>query len=527
MRYFNFDEQKKISVKRFILLLSDVFIFSTSAILAWLLRVGLEYGFQNYENLLPYVILSSFISLVVFYIFKLHRHFFRFFSLREFYLLLSAVSLSILITVLVSFTHFRLEGIQRSLPFMHWLLALGGLSAIRLAGRWFSQQRERRNAPADTFANREAVLLIGFTPMAEICLRSMEIFGRNKFFAIGILDENSALFGHHIRQCEVIGAPWELSGILAKMSIHGVTVRRIFLTMPREDLDSKSRRVMDTLEEEGMIIVQEFQQVLEQFLRPPANMTQHSVMTAPNAIPLPEGLEEKVKSRLKKYGTAKRMLDISGACLAGLAALPVMACLAPVILLTMGAPVIFWQERPGRKGQIIRIYKLRSLKHGVDANGKILTDEERKTAVGNFLRRSRLDELPQLYSILKGDMTFVGPRPLLPVDLPHDLPEWLGLRALARPGLTGWAQINGGKTVGKRDKVIMDIWYLANMSFALDLKVMWNTVRVALLGERLEAGNITQSYADLGIAQKYWPETPGPGSRAAEQRSSSNGKDGI
>jgi len=174
--------------------------------------------------------------------------------------------------------------------------------------------------------------------------------------------------------------------------------------------------------------------------------------------------------------------------------------LIPLIWLSMGRPFYFWQERPGRNGRIFRLYKLRTLGHGVDGDGEIIPDAERQTRLGRFLRRTRLDEIPQLLNVLIGDMSFVGPRPLLPIDLPADLPAWARLRSLVRPGLTGWAQINGGQAVSKEDKVVMDVWYLAHMSLWTDLRIIRATVKVVLKGEKLDHGNICASYRDLGLA---------------------------
>ncbi len=501
MHGFSFNKIRMGPTKRLLLLVADVCIFVLAAMLAWVLRVGLDYASANYKILLPYVLVSLIVSSAVFFFMKLNRHFFRFFSVHEFTHVAAAVTLAVLVTLLVSFTHFRLEGVQRSLPFIHWLLALVTMSAMRLTGRGLislSDSREKRSARN---TQREAILVIGFTPVAELCLRSLEIIGKDKILAVGIVDEDAALKGHGMRHCEVIGTPWELSGILAKLSIHGLRVRRVIMATKYQELSERSRLVLDALEKDNIIVVQDFLKVLEPLEQP---LAPHGLEISPPAVssmPLPETIYAQAEMALARYGRLKRVCDVMGAIIMGACALPILAVLVPMILLSMGAPAIFWQERPGRHGRTIRIYKLRSMKHGIDDDGHLIPDEDRETTLGKFLRRTRLDELPQLYSILKGDMSFVGPRPLLPVDLPSDMPQWVSLRAMALPGLTGWAQINGGKAVSKKDKVVLDIWYLANMSLTNDLYIIWKTMKVAIFGETLNKTGIAESYADLNVKQ--------------------------
>lgn len=130
------------------------------------------------------------------------------------------------------------------------------------------------------------------------------------------------------------------------------------------------------------------------------------------------------------------------------------------------------------------------------SDGQRKTDDARISAVGNFLRRSRLDELPQLFNILRGEMSFVGPRPLLPVDQPIDSKS----RLLVRPGLTGWAQIRGGRQISPAKKAVLDMWYVRNMSLTLDLKIMLKTVSVLIFGERVTEAAIVRARREMQLA---------------------------
>lgn len=162
---------------------------------------------------------------------------------------------------------------------------------------------------------------------------------------------------------------------------------------------------------------------------------------------------------------------------------PVAALLALVSLISMGGPVLFRQERSGLHGQPFTMAKFRSMNDARDADGRLLPDEQRVTAWGRFLRRSRLDELPGLWSIVRGDMAFVGPRPLLPGTI-ASLGERGRQRGQVRPGLTGWAQVNGNTLLSLDEKVALDLDYVRNASLGLDCRIILRTIAVMIAGEK-------------------------------------------
>ena len=181
-----------------------------------------------------------------------------------------------------------------------------------------------------------------------------------------------------------------------------------------------------------------------------------------------------------------RIVDIIFAFLAVILLAPLFALVAILVRMRLGSPVLFIQTRAGRSGRPFELVKLRSMHSHTDALGRPLADADRTPAIGRFLRRSRLDELPELLNILRGDMAFVGPRPLLPETI-----EALGsqgqIRGSVRPGLTGWAQVNGNAMLTIQEKLVLDLWYIANRSFMLDLEILFRTVSVVLLGERINS----------------------------------------
>ena len=154
---------------------------------------------------------------------------------------------------------------------------------------------------------------------------------------------------------------------------------------------------------------------------------------------------------------------------------PVMALVALMIFLWDGRPVIFVQKRPGKDEKIFKIYKFRTMTNDRDENGNLLPDKDRLKGVGKFIRSTSLDELPQLFNVLKGDMSFVGPRPLLVEYLPL-YNETQRKRHSCLPGITGWAQVNGRNAISWEQKFEYDVWYVENLSFLLDMKILWMTL---------------------------------------------------
>jgi lipopolysaccharide/colanic/teichoic acid biosynthesis glycosyltransferase len=187
----------------------------------------------------------------------------------------------------------------------------------------------------------------------------------------------------------------------------------------------------------------------------------------------------------------KRFFDVfvAGAALTALA--PILLVLAAVIRAKLGAPVLFSQVRPGLGGAPFRLIKFRSMTDERDSKGRLLPDEQRLTRLGSFLRRTSLDELPGLLNVIKGDMSLVGPRPLLAEYLPL-YTERQARRHEVPPGLTGWAQINGRNAISWEEKFEFDIWYVENQSLWLDLRILWRTVWYVFEGRGItQQGHVT------------------------------------
>jgi lipopolysaccharide/colanic/teichoic acid biosynthesis glycosyltransferase len=195
----------------------------------------------------------------------------------------------------------------------------------------------------------------------------------------------------------------------------------------------------------------------------------------------------------RSFFQIKRCIDVIGSLALIVLLSPILVIAAALVVLDVGSPVLFWQERLGWRGRSFLIYKFRTLGAPFDSDGKPMLTNRRPSAIGRFLRETRIDELPQLFSVLFGDMSLIGPRPLLPEDQPSNT----SVRLSVRPGISGWAQINGGKLVSKEEKEKLDEWYVTNASLWTDFDIVMMTIKLILRG-RLSA---EESLADTAQVQ--------------------------
>lgn len=189
----------------------------------------------------------------------------------------------------------------------------------------------------------------------------------------------------------------------------------------------------------------------------------------------------------------KEIFDFTATFISMILLTPLLIIVALMVRLKLGGPILFSQDRPGKNGVIFKMYKFRSMLIAFDENGDALPDEQRLTSFGKFLRATSLDELPALWNVIKGDLSLVGPRPLLAEYLPL-YNEQQARRHNVKPGITGWAQVNGRNTISWEDKFKYDVWYVDNRSFLLDMKVILLTVKKVLLRQDIsQGGHVTMA----------------------------------
>jgi sugar transferase EpsL len=194
----------------------------------------------------------------------------------------------------------------------------------------------------------------------------------------------------------------------------------------------------------------------------------------------------------------RRLVDLLGATMLAVVLSPILAALAAAVRLTTGSPILFRQLRPGYKGRPFEVYKFRTMTDPVDGAGRKLSDEERLTRVGVFMRQLSFDELPQLWNIIRGDMSFIGPRPLLMEFLRWYTPEQMR-RHDVKPGVTGWAQVQGRHDIPFSKRLELDVWYVDNRSLRLDLKILGLTVLKVLSMRGAQPAQTDAEVDDVGL----------------------------
>ncbi len=204
----------------------------------------------------------------------------------------------------------------------------------------------------------------------------------------------------------------------------------------------------------------------------------------------------------------KRVIDVIAAVAGLLLLSPLVFILAVLVRVKLGSPVLFRQQRPGFQGRPFWLFKFRTMTDQRDAERNLLPDEQRLPAFGRFLRSTSLDELPELFNVLKGDMSVVGPRPLMMKYLPRYTPEQ-ARRHEAKPGITGWAQINGRNAISWEDRFKLDVWYVDNWSVWLDLRILVKTIAAVFRREGITQQGRATMDEFMGTPKQPQKDTPG------------------
>jgi lipopolysaccharide/colanic/teichoic acid biosynthesis glycosyltransferase len=338
------------------------------------------------------------------------------------------------------------------------------------------------------------VLIVGMTDLTELYLRSVSEFAQGCLTVVGILSREREMHGRFVRRYKILGGPEKVQNVLSELHLHGVAVERIVVMQPFEQLSEDAQKALLAVERTSAIGVDWLVEKLG--LRGGSASGARDIPKAATnngEDEQPPHLEANGVLSRGRYHYVKRAIDGTAVICVTFALAPVLALVALLVAIDVGYPLVFWQQRPGRYGRPFKLFKFRTMRAAHDAKGNRIPDQLRSSTIGDFLRRCRLDELPQLYNILLGEMSFVGPRPLLPVDQPR----WQKSRLLVRPGLTGWAQINGGRDISPEDKAALDIWYIMNASLWLDIVILLRTLVTMVLGERLNRSAVRAAHATL------------------------------
>jgi lipopolysaccharide/colanic/teichoic acid biosynthesis glycosyltransferase len=493
-------------MRQFLLLFIDLALVAAATAAAILLRDNFELTAEKWIDAAPYLACTLAAAAVVFPAFGTNRCVWQFTTLTDYLRICAATVTTVVSAVALGFAFNRMDGVARALPPLQGLSILFGLVGARVLTRLWHAPADRP-APAkalEATTGHKTVLIVGPGELAHLYSCSVARFAPYRIRIAGVLDADGRHTGRSIHGHPILGTPEQIVDALRKLEVHGVFVDSIVVTTPFDELSRHAQSELLEIEKTSDLSV-EF--LLDQMGLGLRNDASASLDACSQNIATFAFDDAELSALMRKpYWRAKRVIDIVGAC-ALLAVLAPLGLLAAILAaLDVGWPVIFWQQRPGRNGQPFKLYKLRTMAAAHDAHGRRVPDELRVSAIGRLSRRMRFDEFPQLLNILFGEMSFVGPRPLLPVDQPAAY----AARLLVRPGLTGWAQVMGGRAISAADKAALDLWYVRNASLALDFEIALRTIAIVVFGERVDQAAIRRAWRELqqaGIYRKSEPDS--------------------
>jgi len=465
----------------------DVVLAAVSPLLALYLREAQVLVPLRVTEVLIYLLISFSSSLIAFSVFRIYRGIPEYLSVHDVLDMAKAVVTAEFMICVIMFSVTRLDGIPRSVPAIHALLLGGGLFSARLLAHLADKNRKLANSPRR--AHVEHMILIGMNDVSVLFMKFLEAATPRSRSVIALLDDDPRWMGRSINGVRVYGPPAHLDLLIDEFAVHGVSTDRVVIgggpdTLAPETL-REIRRVCARREVTLSFVPDLFYLASTDRVHngvQPDNAPASSHLSPTNIIPAP-------------YFRYKRLVET-------LIASILIVCLAPCWVLggvlaffDVGTPVLFWQRRSGIGGHPFHVYKLRTLRYALDRAGRLLPEEQRLSWIGRFLRKSRIDELPQLLSVLVGDMSLIGPRPLLPKDQPADP----SVRLMVRPGITGWAQVNGGTLLSPEEKEALDAWYIGHASPWLDLRIAVMTVLSLIRGEHRSERALAQALHERDV----------------------------
>lgn len=407
-------------------------------------------------------------SLPVFLFFRISNSLHHLFSVKDIISIFIATILSILIGTYANFFLNRMGNIPRSVPLIYGALLIIGLTSYRVIIRIFETNREGRSKSQDEFfevTNFRRVIIIGLDHFSINTIRLTEAQYPRVIQVMAAFSPTNKLIGRSIGGVTILGNLSTISNVIAEYRVHGVKIDEIWLSDNLEKITNNDLNYISNASEAHSI---PFKMISEALNLTPENNFQWL---------------EKKKAYKKiildnKYFNYKRVMDLVGSLILSFMLIPIITIASVAVIFDVGPPIFFWQERLGRYGNKFLVYKIRTLSIPKinDNSSEIIAGQV--TIIGRFLRFLRIDELPQILNVIVGEMSLVGPRPLLAGDQPVDP----SIRLLIRPGLTGWAQVNGGEYLDIEDKNLLDCWYVFNASFFLDIKILLRTIHVLIFG---------------------------------------------
>jgi lipopolysaccharide/colanic/teichoic acid biosynthesis glycosyltransferase len=468
----------------------DVVLAALAPLLALYLRNAQILSPFAADQVVAYVGISFVSTLIAFAVFRVDDGIPGYLSVHDVVALAKAVLAAELMICAAMFTITRLAGVPRSAPAIHALILGGGLFATRMLAHLADKNRKLAHRPKQLAA--EYIILIGVNDLSGLFLKLIEAVGTQRRSVVGLLDENPRLTGRSLAGIPVCGTPEHLESLIDEYAVHGIGVDRVLIAgnagMLSEAALAEVRRVCAQRQLALAFLGDLFNTAMG-----PTHRTAESPVAS---LALAASVEP------ARYFRWKRMIETLLALFLIMVAAPFWLAGAALAFVDVGSPILFWQRRIGLGGHPFQLYKIRTLHLAVDQAGRLLPEDQRSSWIGRLLRQSRVDELPQLLSVLVGDMALIGPRPLLPQDQPAD-PT---VRLTVRPGITGWAQVNGGSLLTPEEKEVLDAWYVRHASPWLDLRIAAMTLFSLLRGDRRSERALAEARRDREHASARFAE---------------------
>ena len=465
----------------------DVLWGGASPLLAFLLRDG---TIKSADVVAVYCAIAFAASLIIFQWFQTSSPIFRYFSVRDALDLLKACVLIAALSAAAEFLFTRLNEAPRSIPVLHLFLLASGLLAARLFWRLRETRRETTRWPVTNTAQH--VLVVNATRLAWFFTKLIEELFPGQYQIVAVLDERPTLRRRSLNGYPIVGSPVHIEKIVDEYATHGISIDRVVVAAKPQELSLDAWEDICRVCEGRHIEIDTLPDVFMSglFAEPDHAAESWAAESAP--VP-PTAFAESLEALLNRpFWRLKRGIDFTIAFIFSVLSLPIITAVFALALFDVGIPVIFWQQRVGLKGKPLYLYKFRTLLASDRRRTDTKDAAQRPSAVGRMLRKSRLDELPQLWNILSGDMSLIGPRPLLPVDQPSGA----SIRLVVRPGLSGWAQVCGGKLISPEEKNALDEWYIRHASLLLDASIVLRTLLMLIVGERRDEAAIATALAD-------------------------------
>jgi lipopolysaccharide/colanic/teichoic acid biosynthesis glycosyltransferase len=456
--------------------LFDVFWAASAPLLALYVRDAYVLSYDGALTAGLYCFASFAFSLTAFVVFGVRGGMARYFSVHDVIDLVKAVLVGELMTCVVLFTFTRLEGIPRSTPIIHALIFGAGVVTIRALAHIAA--RDPKKATQHPRTSSEHVILIGLNDLSSLYMSALDAFAAGRQQVVAILDERPPMIGRSVHGVRVFGPPTHLQSLIEEFAVHGVRIDRVVVGGEVDILSDAALTEIESVCRRRDLNLQFLPHLFG--FGPPlaaAPSAQAELDTAPAE---PAEAVPDTGFPLPSYFRFKPFLDVCLTLILVIALLPVLILVASLVFVDVGFPVLFWQQRTGLNGRNFLLHKFRTLQPPFDWMGREVPATQRLSPIGRLLRKMRLDELPQLLNVLVGDMSLIGPRPLLP----HDQPPTPSVRLMVRPGITGWAQVNGGTLLSPEEKDQLDEWYIRHASLWLDLRILGLTFLSLARGDR-------------------------------------------